>query len=36
MKSVASSARIWAEMVKLSHSVFALPFAVMAAFLAGR
>ncbi len=26
----------WAEMVKLSHSVFALPFAVTAAFLAGR
>jgi len=28
--------RVWAEMVKLSHSVFALPFALMAAFLAGR
>ena len=28
--------RIWAEMVKLSHSVFALPFALVAAFLAGR
>jgi len=28
--------RIWADMVKLSHSVFALPFALMAAFLAGR
>ncbi len=26
----------WADMVKLSHSVFALPFALMAAFLAGR
>ena len=26
----------WAEMVKLSHTVFALPFALMAAFLAGR
>ncbi|HEY3244468.1 MAG TPA: 4-hydroxybenzoate octaprenyltransferase, partial [Phycisphaerae bacterium] len=26
----------WAEMIKLSHSVFALPFAVMAAFLASR
>jgi len=31
-----SSIRIWAEMVKFSHSVFALPFALMAAFLAGR
>ncbi|MEK6799908.1 MAG: UbiA-like polyprenyltransferase [Planctomycetota bacterium] len=28
--------RVWAEMVKLSHSVFALPFAMIAAFLAGR
>jgi 4-hydroxybenzoate polyprenyltransferase len=28
--------RTWAEMVKLSHSVFALPFALLAAFLAGR
>ncbi|MCC7293326.1 MAG: UbiA family prenyltransferase [Phycisphaerales bacterium] len=27
---------VWAEMVKLSHSVFALPFALMATFLAGR
>ncbi|MFQ5412981.1 MAG: 4-hydroxybenzoate octaprenyltransferase [Phycisphaerae bacterium] len=32
----ASSLRVWADMVKLSHSVFALPFAVTAAFLAGR
>jgi len=31
-----SSMFIWAEMVKLSHSIFALPFAVIAAFLAGR
>ena len=31
-----SSIRVWAEMVKLSHSIFALPFALMAAFLAGR
>ncbi len=31
-----TSLRIWAEMVKLSHSVFALPFALLAAFLAGR
>ncbi len=28
--------RTWSEMIKLSHSVFALPFAVMAAFLAAR
>ena len=26
----------WGEMIKFSHSVFALPFAVMAAFMAGR
>ena len=26
--------RIWGEMIKFSHSIFALPFAVMAAFLA--
>lgn len=36
MSSVVSSARTWADMVKLSHSVFALPFALMGAFLAGR
>lgn len=30
------SIRTWAEMIKFSHSVFALPFALMAAFLAGR
>ncbi len=35
MSSVLSAIRVWADMVKLSHSVFALPFAVMAAFLAG-
>ncbi len=28
--------RTWADMVKLSHSVFALPFALIATFLAGR
>lgn len=28
--------RIWADMVKVSHSIFALPFALIAAFLAGR
>jgi len=31
-----STIRVWAEMVKLSHSVFALPFALVAAFLAAR
>jgi len=36
MKSPLTSIRIWAEMVKLSHSVFALPFALTATFLAGR
>jgi len=36
MPSIFSSIRIWADMVKLSHSVFALPFALMATFLAGR
>ena len=29
-------ARTWGEMVKFSHSIFALPFALMGAFLAGR
>ncbi len=28
--------RTWAEMIKLSHSVFALPFAVLSTFLAAR
>ncbi|RME38479.1 MAG: 4-hydroxybenzoate octaprenyltransferase [Planctomycetota bacterium] len=32
----ARSVRVWADMVKLSHSVFALPFALMATFLAAR
>ncbi len=36
MGTVVQSARTWADMVKLSHSVFALPFAVMATFMAGR
>jgi len=36
MMSAADTLRTWAEMVKLPHSVFALPFALMAAFLAGR
>lgn len=33
---MASSIRLWADMVKLAHSVFALPFALIATFLAGR
>lgn len=36
MTTARASIRVWAEMVKLSHTVFALPFALMAAFLAGR
>lgn len=28
--------RVWADMIKLSHSVFALPFALLATFLAAR
>lgn len=28
--------QVWADMVKLAHSVFALPFALIATFLAGR
>ncbi len=28
--------RVWGDMIKFSHSIFALPFAVMAAVLAGR
>ena len=36
MSSLLSAFRVWADMVKLPHSVFALPFALMAAFLAGR
>ncbi len=34
--SWAATARTWGEMIKFSHSVFALPFALMAAFLAAR
>ena len=33
---IAVMARRWGEMVKFSHSVFALPFALMATFLAGK
>ncbi len=36
MTTLVQSVRTWGEMVKFSHSVFALPFALMAAFLAGR
>ena len=36
MPPVLRSFRLWADMVKLAHSVFALPFAIMSAFLAGR
>ncbi len=36
MSGILRSVRLWGEMVKFSHSVFALPFAVTAAFLAGR
>ncbi len=36
MSRLWSMIRVWAEMVKLSHSVFALPFALVAAFLAAR
>lgn len=31
-----TTVRAWGEMIRFSHSVFALPFAVMACFLAGR
>ncbi len=33
---VTSTIRTWAEMIKISHSIFALPFALMGAFLAAR
>jgi len=36
MTSMLSAARVWADMVRLPHSIFALPFALIAAFLAGR
>ncbi len=36
MSSLYSNARTWAEMIKLSHSVFALPFALLATFLAAQ
>lgn len=36
MRAALTSIRTWGEMVKFSHSIFALPFAIVAAFLAGR
>lgn len=36
MKAAVHSVREWGEMVKFSHSVFALPFALLATFLAAR
>jgi len=36
MASLITALRTWGEMIKFSHSVFALPFALMATFLAGR
>ena len=36
MTGVVSNARTWGEMIKFSHSLFALPFAVLATFLAAR
>lgn len=36
MTSMFTSWRLWAGMIKLPHSVFALPFALIAAFMAGR
>lgn len=34
--TVLAAIRTWGEMIKFSHSVFALPFALIATFLAGR
>lgn len=36
MAAIVSNVHRWAEMIKLSHSVFALPFAMLATFLAAR
>lgn len=36
MTSLASTTRTWGEMIKFSHSIFALPFALIATFMAGR
>ena len=36
MRAAVTNLRTWGEMVKFSHSLFALPFAVLATFLAAR
>lgn len=36
MNALLHAVSVWGEMVKFSHSIFALPFALMAAFLAAR
>jgi 4-hydroxybenzoate polyprenyltransferase len=36
MSDAVSSVRTWGEMIKFSHSVFALPFALLATFLSAR
>ena len=36
MSRIGASIQTWGEMIKFSHSVFALPFAVLATFLAAR
>lgn len=36
MAGILANLRTWAEMIKLAHSVFALPFALLAMFLAAR
>ncbi len=36
MPGLIAKVRTWGEMIKFSHSIFALPFAVIATFLAGR
>ena len=36
MRGVAARVHTWGEMIKFSHSLFALPFALLATFLAAR
>lgn len=36
MNTLASTTRTWGEMIKFSHSIFALPFALIATFMASR
>jgi 4-hydroxybenzoate polyprenyltransferase len=36
MRSIAANIRTWGEMIRFDHSVFALPFALLATFLAAR